>query len=209
MDIKQIRLRNLRSLIVESGTIANLARMSETAPAYLSQILNSLPTSTGKPRSVGDKLARKLEQALNKSYGWMDKDHDESDDSASAMVQQVPLLNMEQALKQLTRPLPVHHEMVPIPIVTSELAYAIRVWDDSMSPKFLTGDIIVVDPKISPIANDYILGMQHDNPQTLLLRQLKDTNGRQFVASNSNYPIYPVTSDDKIIGKIIYRGEIF
>ena len=209
MDIKQIRLRNLRSLIVESGTIAKLARMSETAPAYLSQILNSLPTSTGKPRSVGDKLARKLEQALNKSYGWMDKDHDNADDSTLSLIQQVPLFEQEQAVKQLTRPQAEHHEMIPIPIITSELAYAIRVWDDSMAPKFQIDDIIVVDPKVSPIANDYILCIQHDQPQTLLLRQLKDRDRREFVAINSDYAAHPMTSDDKIVGKIVYRGEIF
>lgn len=209
MDIKQIRLRNLRSLIAESGTIANLARMSETAPAYLSQILNSLPTSTGKPRSVGDKLARKLEQALHKSYGWMDKDHDNSDDAELSSIQQVPLLDMEQALKHLTRPQLQNSEMIPIPIITSDLAFAIRVWDDSMSPKFQQGDIIVVDPEIAPVTNDFTLCLFSEAPHTLVLRQVRDSNGRMLEAMNTHYPAHPINNTDKIIGKVIYRGEIF
>ena len=96
MDIKQIRLTNLRTLIAEAGTIANLARLSGTAPAYLSQITNGLPTSTGRPRSVGDKLARKLEQALDKPYGWMDTSHSQEDD-ASDHISKVPLIDIGQA----------------------------------------------------------------------------------------------------------------
>jgi len=209
MDIKQIRLCNLRSLIAESGTIAKLARLSETAPAYLSQILNSLPTSTGKPRSVGDKLARKLEQALNKPYGWMDKDHLTSGDTEQQVIPQVPVLNMEQALSHLARPLTSSSEMVPLPIVCSQLAFGMHVWDSSMAAKFQEGDVIVVDPEIAPTANDFVLAILDDNAGLLVLRQLVDINGRQLVASDPNIDSHPVSSHDKIIGKVIYRGEIF
>ena len=209
MDIKQIRLRNLRSLIAMSGTIANLARMSETAPAYLSQILNSLPTSTGKPRSLGDKLARKLEQALNKPYGWMDKDHKNPDEENFQPIPQVPLLNMEQALKQLSRPLSDNTETVPLPMLTSHRAYAMRVWDDSMAPKFQPGDIIVVDPEVSPTSSDFVLARQSDNSQTLVFRKLIDNNGRRLEPINSGYSTHRLSNEDKIVGKVIYRGEVF
>jgi len=208
MDIKQIRLRNLRSLISESGTIANLARLSETAPAYLSQILNSLPTSTGKPRSVGDKLARKLEQALNKPYGWMDRDHENADDTKLQTIPTVPILDIEQALKHLTRPLVSNADSVPIPIVTSHLAFAMRVWDDSMSPKFHSGDIIFIDPEVTPTANDFVLAVQSDDHEGLVFRHLIDKDGRRLEPINSNYSTHLVTSTDKIVGKIVYRGDI-
>lgn len=209
MDIKQIRLRNLRSLISESGTIANLARLSETAPAYLSQILNSLPTSTGKPRSVGDKLARKLEQALTRPYGWMDKDHEGSDNTKYQDIPQVALLTTEQVLRHLSRPSTNNNKTVPIPIVSSHLAFAMQVWDDSMTPKFQKDDIIVVDPEIAPTADDYVLAIQSEKPQELVFRHLVDTNGRHLEAMNPSYGTHLVTSNDKIVGKVIYRGEIF
>ena len=209
MDIKQIRLSNLRTLISESGTIANLARLSETAPAYLSQILNSLPTSTGKPRSVGDKLARKLEQALNKSYGWMDKDHESPDTAHLQVVQHVPLLDMEQVLKHLSRPHRYQGEMIPVPIETSHLAFAIRMWDESMSPKFQVGDIIVIDPEVAPVANDFVFCVPGDNHDTPLLRLMQDTDGRQLVAINPGFTSHRLNSTDKIVGKLVYHGEIF
>ena len=203
MDIKQIRLQNLRSIILETGTIAKLARLSETAPAYLSQILNSLPTSTGKPRSVGDKLARKLELAVNKPYGWMDKDH--SDAANQQTFLQVPMLDLKQTKMHLDHQ--PHHskEFIPIPMLASERAFAIRLVDDSMSPKFQPGDIIVIEPESSPQVSDFVLAYISG---VWLFRQLSD-DGLQLLALNSLYAPVKLTGQNNIVGKIIYRGEIF
>lgn len=73
MNIQEIRLQNLHLLIEEFGTIAKLARAAETPPNYLSQILNGVETSLGRPRGVGHALAEKLEIASGKPKGWMDR----------------------------------------------------------------------------------------------------------------------------------------
>ncbi|XZG69259.1 S24 family peptidase [Chitinibacteraceae bacterium HSL-7] len=70
MDVKTIRLENLRALITQAGGNAALAERVETAPAYISQIL-----STKHPATVGDKLARKIEDRLELGHGWMDHQH--------------------------------------------------------------------------------------------------------------------------------------
>ncbi|MGR2663657.1 hypothetical protein ACUXVY_18895 [Chromobacterium haemolyticum] len=75
MKIEDVRLENLRVLVVERSTIAAVAQVSDTSPAYLSQILNRVPSRTGKPRDVGTDLARKLEQGCGKPAGWMDHPH--------------------------------------------------------------------------------------------------------------------------------------
>lgn len=67
MDIKEIRLKNLRLLINDAGSAAELARRAKTDPAYLSQIL-----STKIKRALGDELARRIERAMTKPHGWMD-----------------------------------------------------------------------------------------------------------------------------------------
>lgn len=85
MDIKQIRLKNLRALFTEMGSIANVARASGTAEAYLSQISNGVPLPSGRPRGVGDALARKLEVGCSKPRGWMDASHD-SESNQSQLV---------------------------------------------------------------------------------------------------------------------------
>lgn len=70
MDAKEIRAANLRKLITEHGSIANLSQLVDTNPSYISQIL-----SDKHPATVGDKLARKIEQSLGKPHGWLDREH--------------------------------------------------------------------------------------------------------------------------------------
>ncbi|OQS41149.1 hypothetical protein B0T39_09320 [Chromobacterium haemolyticum] len=75
MRVEDIRLDNLRTLVTEMSTIAAVAQVADTSPSYLSQILNRVPSRTGKPRDVGPDLARKLEQGCGKPMGWMDHPH--------------------------------------------------------------------------------------------------------------------------------------
>jgi len=76
MTAEEIRLKNLKALVEEHGSIVAVANRAETAPAYISQILNRVKSRTGKERDVGADLARKLEDGFGKPRGWMDTDHD-------------------------------------------------------------------------------------------------------------------------------------
>lgn len=74
--IADIRHENLVALIKELGTSEAVADASQTNPVYISQLLNRAPDSkTGKPRQIGDPLARKLEAGCGKPEGWMDNVH--------------------------------------------------------------------------------------------------------------------------------------
>ncbi|WIO73999.1 helix-turn-helix transcriptional regulator [Porticoccaceae bacterium LTM1] len=76
MTIQSIRYQNLKILLADAANSqAELARRAGTHPAYISQILNGTPLPSGKPRSVGDRLARSLETAFDKQHGWMDETH--------------------------------------------------------------------------------------------------------------------------------------
>lgn len=89
---KEIRIENLRALVKEFTTADAVAQAAGTAPMYLSQILNSAKSSTGTPRGIGDKLARKLEVGCGKPEGWMDTDHSSryksNDKSSTFFVQE-------------------------------------------------------------------------------------------------------------------------
>lgn len=90
--IDEIRLNNLLIAIERCGTIAALANSAEVSAAYLSQIKNkTLESSTGKPKGMGNGVARKIERALGESEGWMDADHSERDGPEnSAGVYHIP-----------------------------------------------------------------------------------------------------------------------
>jgi len=72
----EIRFANLLILINEAGSQVALANRCDTSEAYISQLYNKLPDSkTGKPKAVGNRLARKLEAGMQKPVNWMDVDH--------------------------------------------------------------------------------------------------------------------------------------
>jgi len=71
----EIRLSNFRLLLAEAGSAASLARLTGVPAAYISQIKNGIPNESGKPRTIGDDTARKMERGMGKKEGWMDADH--------------------------------------------------------------------------------------------------------------------------------------
>jgi hypothetical protein len=76
MTIDQTRIYNLRLLIAEFGTAAEIARRADTNASYLSQVLTSVKSSTGKARGIGSAVARKIEAGCGKPKGWMDEKPD-------------------------------------------------------------------------------------------------------------------------------------
>lgn len=84
--IEEIRRANLAILVAEVGDQTNLAKLCNTSPTYLSQILTRFRKQTGKIAEVGSKLARKLEVGTGKPEGWMDKRQDDVDPAESELV---------------------------------------------------------------------------------------------------------------------------
>lgn len=75
MTISEIRRENLRELLLEYKTIVALSEVTGVDQNYISQILSQSPTKTGKPRAMGNSVARRLEKGVGKPEGWMDIDH--------------------------------------------------------------------------------------------------------------------------------------
>ena len=74
--IAEIRLDNLTLLIEEFGSQDEIARRAGTSPVYISQLINRTPDfKTGKPRQVGDPMARRVEAGCEKEVGWLDNRH--------------------------------------------------------------------------------------------------------------------------------------
>lgn len=71
--ISDVRHRNLLALIAEAGTAAKLARATGVPAAYISQVKKRALTPSGKPRAIGDDVARQLEDGMGKPVGWLDQ----------------------------------------------------------------------------------------------------------------------------------------
>jgi len=73
-SIREIRRENLQRLANEFGSQIALAEASETSPAYINHLLNKRKDGT-YVKELGHKLARKIEDKLDLSHGWLDTNH--------------------------------------------------------------------------------------------------------------------------------------
>ena len=98
--ISDTRRARLEVLIAQHG--GSLRALAETAglnEAYLSQIRTRQPDSkTGRPRQMGDKLARTLEARCSLPAGWMDESTGMSPEASSiaTLFDQLPPAAREQ-----------------------------------------------------------------------------------------------------------------
>lgn len=83
--IKEIRHENLLRLIDEADGTSNLAYNTGIAVSYLLQIKNKNAIQNGKPKGIGDKIAAKLEDGMNKPRGWLDQDHSNSTEPSQSI----------------------------------------------------------------------------------------------------------------------------
>lgn len=219
----QIRLHNLEVLITEAGSAAKLARMAQTNSSYLSQVRNQLPTKKGTPRSIGDKLAGKLEKAMNKPQGWMDnsplaertKPHEENNALDGPDLRSLhPLISWVQAGNWhgvSESPAPAYRaEHLPCPVRCSPESFVLRVRGSSMEPKFHEGDLIFVDPNVSADHGKYVV-VRLDESNEATFKQLIIEDGKQYLkALNPDWPnrIIEVDEEATICGVIVFKGEV-
>lgn len=110
MDVSEIRLRNLQNLARQYGSQRKLADAVDTSPAYISQILNKI-LANGRPRSIGNDFARKIEQKLALGHGWMDTPHDKT-----LMQESLELDGMSMSMEsmQISTEKPITKRSTPI-----------------------------------------------------------------------------------------------
>jgi hypothetical protein len=108
--IAETRRQRLAMLVREHGD--SLATLNEAlgmdrTDATLSQIRTQAPHSrTGKPRAMGDDLARRIEERLNLAVGWMDtppedlyETHNERLRHMVRVMEAMPEWQLDQAMK--------------------------------------------------------------------------------------------------------------
>lgn len=102
--IAEIRHDNLLALVAEVGSQAEIARRCDLSDVYISQIIKKHPDQkTGRPRQLGDGMARKLEAGCEKPLGWMDNLHTYASSTAVATVlavmEQMPVWQQLQTMR--------------------------------------------------------------------------------------------------------------
>ena len=229
--IDVIRHENLLQLIGEAGSVQAVATRAGKSNAQISQLkTRSVHSGTGKPRSVGDLLARELEKAFNKPTGWMDAPHDHGSEIASTATpvaiaaQDYILIPMMDAAPKmgLGGVLPDYDMVIDglrlskdwvrqnLPTITSPKNLAVlSAFGDSMSPTLNDGDILLVDSGVHELKLDavYVLAL---NDELYVKRvQRRITDGAVTIKSdNVMYDPVTVTNHEKdalrVLGRVVW-----
>lgn len=86
--VEDIRLQNLARLIASHGGQRQLADAIGKSPAQISQWMNKAPDAkTGKPRALGSRAARSIEEVLGLGEGWLDTVHGQPGDGELTLSQ--------------------------------------------------------------------------------------------------------------------------
>jgi phage repressor protein C with HTH and peptisase S24 domain len=192
----EVRRLNLLVAIKRKQTAAKLAALAETSPAYLSQIKRqTLDSKTGTPKAMGDDVARRIEVALKEPSGWMDTSHpsewrtlglevqiseelqSEVEDAPpiNGALKRIPVVGRVQAgpdgLLHIDDFQPDHPDGFMLWWSTCANAYALRIRGESMSPRYLPGEFVGVDPCADVNPSDEVIVLLK-NGQRMIKRLL-------------------------------------
>lgn len=215
----EIRRDNLLIAISRMGTAANLAAKAAISAAYLSQIKNRTPESkTGKPKTMGDDVARRIESVLGVQEGWMDSQHptesigigdravhEKSKDDQSSYnagpAQQVvqgkwvAIVGIGQGgpdgFISIDDYAPGSGDGFIYTYSQDANAYAIRVRGDSMRPRIKSGEYIVAEPTIESQPGDDVVVMRKDG--RALVKELLWIRDDEASLGSINNGIPPIT----------------
>lgn len=221
---EEIRLNNLMLLVQEAGSIVNVANRCDTSAAYLSQIINKAPSSTGQPRGVGNKLARKLEDGFGKPRGWIDLDHSnydlenldsnlkaaeksnviyknrfcikQFDDVRASMGKGILLQDQPGQITTLEVTEEWINKNVPFNTGNNNLCI-VTGFGDSMKGMFNPGDPLLIDTGIKSISElgDGVYFFRVENEGFIKRLQRVPGEGIRVISQNKEYPMWLIKKD--------------
>ena len=220
--LEPIRLQNLELLVIEAGSLIELARIAGTNNSYLSQVRHQIRTPTGARRRVGDELAERLERGMRKPEGWMDESHEpeapppdpECAPYGEADIRSLcPLISWVQAGEwtEASRSYVPEYEaeLLPCPVRCSHRTFVLHVCGISMEPRFHDGDLIFVDPEVAAVHGKYVV-VRLDGSHETTFKQLVIEGERQYLrALNPDWPeqIIEINVAATICGVVVFKGE--
>lgn len=216
----QVRLDNLERLIAEAGSAKRLARLAGSSGSYLSQVRNRRRSPAGSARRIGDHLAARLEKAMGKPDGWMDefRGGDRPRPGGARFgpgpTRLVPLISWVQAgaWTEIAGAFCAEdaESSLPCPVRCSEETFVLRVRGESMKPRFQDGDLIFVDPAVSPDHGRFVVVRAEDSNEATFKQLIVEGDRKYLKALNPDWPQRIVRSDSNafICGVVVFKGEI-
>ncbi|CAB4195629.1 COG2932 Predicted transcriptional regulator [uncultured Caudovirales phage] len=200
-----IRIKNL--LVKTDMSQAELARRVGTKQQTISYIVR------GSSSSQTSRYTNKIAGVLGVNPQWLQTGEGNIYDAIVPTIfpsritgsTQVPILSPEEIPKYLLNEkfevagLLMIDTLVAEAVTTAEISFAFEVNDDSMSPQFVRGDVVVIDRAIEAVPGDYVIAMTAE--QDILFRRFRTKRaGFELVPENKDWEV--VDSQDN--GAVVY-----
>lgn len=214
MDIKSIRKSNLERLIIEflkrdrHTTKAAFAEMCGISPAQLSQLLGE-----NSSRNIGDKMARKIEQAMERPFGWLDSPRNapssiknELEYVGAVRLGAVPVVGEAiLGIDGMIDMLEIHAGWLQIYSADRD-AYGLKVKGDSMWPRIQSGEYVVIEPNTQVHTGDEVFVRTKDGHNMIKIMSKTRDGDYQFSSVNSDHR--PITLSPDSIEKMHFVSAI-
>lgn len=216
MDTKQIRHANLLLLLASTEVSAEaFAHACGSSASSISQVKT-------KTRNIGDNLARRIEKAMNKPYGWMDTPQEaprsfsgvmsdsESDYLVSSDLSGAQFADVVYCDGRTTGVYPIPKSDLNELCMTPENSLVYKINGDSMYPYFHSGDLVLINTAITKPFSNKVFALKVDD-ERLIKRFSKDLDGTWVIsADNADKTIYrdfkatrTTINDIDIIGQVV------
>ncbi|HDL3753719.1 TPA: helix-turn-helix transcriptional regulator [Mannheimia haemolytica] len=219
--LKEIRYDNLLRLIDEAKSTSDLANRTGIAVSYLLQIKNKNAIQNGKPKGIGDKIAAKLEDGMNKPRGWLDQVHSEQSNLINSRIGNEEQKLQEQDLNDFiiidvldvsasagfgssSELVEVVNQMRYVPEqfyslfrnMAPRYIRIINLSGDSMYPTFSSGDMLFVDISVNEFTGDGVYVFTYKGH--LYVKRLQNTGDQILVISdNKLYEKWSITEENQ------------
>lgn len=191
MEVKAVRRVNLRALITQHGTIRALAKAVGGSESYLSQLVSERINA-----SMGDALARQIEQRLGLELGWMDESH--APGGGSARWLEVRRLSGERMQNTNN-----NGNTIAAPVPVSAAAYCSEMTSSAMAPGIVAGDLLIIEPDVMPEPGRVVVCTAAEAPEPVV-RRLELDGGRMLLrADASGYPVLALRDLADVFGVVV------
>jgi len=204
--ISRVRYLKARLLVDEAGSLIAFADRIDKQQSQVSSFAGKNPS-----KGIGGKLAREIETAFGRPFGWMDVPD-------AAYSNRVPILAWSDVSAIISGSQPPSSGCdggLACPEDHSLSTFALRVAGDSMTADsgggYIDGEVIFVDP-LSPFRDQSDVVVVFPDGTTTFRRMQVTPEGVFLVALNSSWPsrVVRLCAHTRICGPVIgaYRSRL-
>jgi len=71
----------------------------------------------------------------------------------------------------------------------SATSFAVTLWDNALSPQCLRGDLLIIDPELSPLPGDLVLALSDNRNYVVRKYRARGSDSFELAPLNEDYPL--------------------